>query len=40
MVRPAFLIGISANLKNLQFLPDSFPVEVEKTICVISTEHH
>lgn len=39
MVRPAFLIGISANLGKLQLLTDSFPVEVEKTICVISTEH-
>lgn len=40
MVRPAFLTGVSANLENLQLLPDSFPVEVEKTIGVISTEHH
>lgn len=40
MVRPAFLVGVSATLKKLQLLPDSFSVEVEKTICVISTEHH
>lgn len=40
MVRPAFLIGVPANLEKLQLLPDSFPVEVEKTVCVISTEHH
>lgn len=40
MVRLAFLIGVSANFKKLQLLPGSFPVEVEKRICVISTEHH
>lgn len=40
MVRPAFLTEVSANLEKLQLLPDSFPVEVEKTIGVISTEHH
>lgn len=40
MVRPAFLLGVSANLEKLQLLPDSFPVEVEKAVCIISTEHH
>lgn len=39
-MRPAFLIGVSANLGKLQLLTDSFPVEVKKAICAVSTEHH